>query len=192
MRPSALLLSLLLAGCVEPDRRPRRDTDEPATPTGLVEDTAIPAPVPLSVEVGTGDQDHHPLVPGGEVELVFGGQGGFHVDVSGVVQGLGEVVVVWVWVTRTDTGQTIARGSPLGTAMRLGAYDPVTETGVFVGERAYLANNSLTWVCGLEGVDLEIKASVEDLADRRFQAGGWAVGPGRIDASIADSCGTTP
>ena len=151
-----LPLSMLMAcGPEDPDRRNRRD--KPDDPNTVFSATGV-AP---TLEVGDGASLHHPCQPGDETRLVFGGQGGFHFEVSGDVSGLGQMVGVWVEARRLDTGEVVASNGEEPSYMVLGDYDG--ESGWFAGERALIFNNALVEVCPLEGLAIELCADVMPL-----------------------------
>ena len=157
----AAWLALVLCACGPPDRQRERNERGPDDPSTTFSQTGI-AP---TLAVGDGATQHEPCLPGDETTLWFGGQGGFHLDVSADVQGLGQMVGVWVEARRLDTGEPIASNGVDPSYLLLGDYSGVEDTGWFAGQRAFIFNNALVEVCPLDGLALELCATAFDLND---------------------------
>lgn len=195
MRPHLVLL--LAVACTPPAGKGDRPPTETATPAPTTAGTPTtgspttePAPDPV-VELGSGRLTHVPVAPGGDLNLTYGGQGGFHIEVSGKTGDLGEIVGVQAWVTVVQTGAEVARldGS---VALLLADYDAATGTGWFAGQEARLEDNALNSVCPLHGAELELCAIVSDLAQPDRVAEACVVGVGRMDDYERTWCGTGP
>lgn len=87
-------------------------------PPGPPSPVAVPSTPPtLAVEVGTGDTSFRPLVDGGEVMLVYGSQGGFHVWTSVRVHDPSLIEAHVNLSARHEDGS--AAGPPSSAAVRL-------------------------------------------------------------------------
>ena len=181
MRPILPVLCVCVAcGPPDPDRR-QRPAPEPAGPTFSA--TGVP---PL-LGVGDGDLVHDPCAPGDDTALVFGGQGGFHLEVSGEVTGVDSIIGVWVEATRLDTGEVFASNGEVPSYLLLGGYDGTT--GWFAGERAFLHDNALVEVCPLDGLAIELCARAFDLNDPYVEAFGCVELVARMTPEDAPMCG---
>jgi len=108
---------------------------------------------------------HEALQDLDDVVIVHGGQGGFHVDVSGIVRNVSSVVNVRSILTVESTGQQIA-GDIAPLAYLLGNYDEDTETGMFSGERALIEveiADTTEEICPFEAEVMELCVEVSDL-----------------------------
>lgn len=148
------MLVLLLACSTEPERVQRPEPDD--------------RPAPFSV-TGAAPAIDLSLAPGQVVPLVFGGQGGFHVDVSGRVRGLGALVALELSVDVDDL--RIASQGDLPTYLRL-VEVPGTDEALFEAERAFILDNSLVSVCGWRGRTATVCAHAASLEDPSLDAGG--------------------
>jgi hypothetical protein len=147
----------------------RSHTGGPGAHTS-VEDTAPPSPceLPPAVLLGTGATEWVALGSGDPVTLVHGGQGGWHVDVSGWMTGSAPEVAIAPTVRQTSTGLALA-GDQDPTFVALAEYDPSVCEGVFIGNRAFLDDQptNLAAICALEGEPLEVCVTVTQLVDGR-------------------------
>lgn len=130
------------------------------------------------IEVGNGATSHSPAGAGAPVEMVHGPQQGWHIEVSGEVQGLGAVVGVVVEARRVDDG-TLVASNENATFLQLADYDAASATGWFAGERA-LVGTDPDAICPLAGVELDLCARAEDLA----APGTFAEGCARVVAAL--------
>lgn len=146
------MLFLLLSCATGPTPRPDHDHDT-AAPFAL--SGAAPS---LEVTFAAGDTAF----------LVFGGQGGFHVDVGGVVRGLGALVALELWVD--VDGVRIAQQGEAPTYLRLAA-DPAADLAWFDAERAFILDNSLVTVCGWQGREATVCARARSLVDAALVVG---------------------
>lgn len=108
---------------------------------------------------------HEALQDLDDVVIVHGGQGGFHVDVSGIVHNVSAVVNVRSILTVESTGQQIA-GDIAPLAYLLGNYDKANEMGLFTGERALIEveiADTTEEICPFEGEVMELCVEVGDL-----------------------------
>ncbi len=119
--------------------------------------------------MGTGERSPALLEAGDPVRLVHGPQGGWHVEVAGLVDQTGPEIAVSPTLTIPDSGLQLA-GAQQPTFLALDAYDPQTCSGRFAGVRAYLddplpeGSIDQALVCGLHGQSLRLSVSAEDLA----------------------------
>lgn len=161
-----ITLVLALVAC-SPDEGPTETTGTPSpTPTGSVP-TADTAPDPCtvpSVTVGTGVKAYKPLQDGDSVTVVFGPQGGWHVDVAGLVTGTEQIVSVLPSLTWSAKSQSLTGAlAPLTLAQV-----PTKPCGfTFFGVRAIfddelLPKDAQAFVCGLDGEDAELEVTVTD------------------------------
>lgn len=135
------------------------------TGTGTPSGTTPTEPTGPWTEVGNGVGGHVPLADLDEVVIVHGGQGGFHVDVSGIVHNVSSVVNVRSILTVESTGQQLA-GDIAPLAYLLGNYDEDTETGLFTGERALISveiADTTEEICPFEDAIMELCVEIMDL-----------------------------
>lgn len=148
---------------VEPN--PTTETGEAPAPTGHTGTVPDPCATP-SITLGSGATAHVPLVEGGPVTLAHGPQGGWHVDVSGVVVGTGQTAALTPSLTRLTDGLTIAGDQPPTWL----ALIPLPTCGYeFYGVRAYVDDvvpTDQAFICSLAGAPLELGLLVQD-----FQTG---------------------
>ncbi len=176
-----MLLSLFLA-CTGPttttDSTDKTDSTDESTGTGetaspetgdtFVEtgDTATVDPcAALTLEVGNGADEHLPLSPGDPVRVVSGAQGGWHIDVSGILTGTTSIVSVHPTVTRVSDGLQLAGEQPP-------AFLALVPSGECGGEfrevRAFIDDHQPVepyedFICTLGGEELEIEVEVVDI-----------------------------
>lgn len=129
---------------------------------------------PIEIEIGDGLTDFVPLAAGDEVTMVFGPQGGWHVDVAARVTGATADVEVRPTVRRVTDGLQLA-GEQAASLLLLAGHDEETCTGDALGVRAFLddAAPSLPYpdfICSLDGSPLEVSVEVSDFAGRSGDA----------------------
>lgn len=164
MRPWALLLVI---GCAaEPGADSAvddRDDD------GLGSNDAC-AVSPLTVEVGGGESSFRPLTDGADVVIVHGPQGGWHVDVAGVVGHARQTVAVRPRLVLEADGTQLA-GDQQDEYVALADYDVGACTGRFWGRRAFVDDVQGTdqaFICELEGAVATLSVEVRDPQDERL------------------------
>lgn len=151
------------------------DTDTgPTIPTGPITTTgdsgttsACPEP---ALEIGNGAVSHEPLESGVAVTLVHGSQGGWHVDISGRITGLGDLVGISPSVVRLSDGIQLAGDQPPWFVQLLPLPDDPCSME-FAGLQALIDDLPLpaeyvdyqAFICSLDGEVLELSASVVDL-----------------------------
>lgn len=200
MRP--MLLVAVLAACGAPSSPKGRDDTTPAgtTTTGVAagsptDSATTPSNAsPYALEVGGGSVFHEPLAPGATVTIHHGPQGGWHVVVSGRVEGLGPIVAVDLWADRTDSGARVATND-LTTFLQLADHDPAAGTGWFAGEYNLVDAVDLAGVCPLDGVALALCAHAYDYAAPERYAEGCVEVVAALDPDDVAPCaalGTQP
>jgi len=139
----------------------------------------------VEVDVGVGDFVYAPLEdPSDGVLVVYGSQGGWHIDVAGAVSGTGQEVAVAAPLIRVvEDDIQIAGGNQEPTYLPLTGYDLASCTGTFAGARAFVDDHLPDvpydeFVCGLEGKQVEIELTVSDLND--MEVTGTSTGSGTI------------
>lgn len=182
---------LVLAACGPPapdtraDKRGREQVTEPDdSPFSLTGTVDVPDP---TMEVGDGDVSHQPCDPGDDTTIVFGGQGGFHLEVSGIVSDTSDLIGLYVDATRLDTGEVIASNGAEPSYLRLSDHDGAS--GWFAGERAFLHDNALVNVCPLDGLTIELCARAWDLNDPSLEAAGCVELVARMHPDNLYMCG---
>ena len=144
------------------------DTDATDVATGDTSTTPCPAP---SFELGTAFDEHAPLLPGGQVVLVHGIQGGWHVNVSGLVVGIDDAQVQITGAVVLSDGRQLA-GEQGAFVVPLA----LTEDGcggTFVGARLFVDDLELpaefdsyqAFICSLVGAGLTVWAEVRGIED---------------------------
>lgn len=171
------LLLLLVAACAT-EGAP--DATGTATPDALSATSGEPGPTAatepahpcfaetMTVAVGEGLLDHAELLPGDPITLVHGGQGGWHVDLTGRVEGTTDLVAVEATLRLLSDDRIIAglEQQPLRTA--LVDWDEASCSGEFFGLRSYVDDNgphTLDTMCTLEGEPAAIEIVLSDLSD---------------------------
>jgi len=205
MRPTTLFsLAALLVACADPGSAGQgevSDAPEPSpTSAPLTEEPTEPALAhacfaePLSVEVGRGDSDHVPVAPGDPVTMVNGPQQGWHIDVSGFVEGASDVVEIEAVVRVVDADWIIAglEQQPVRTALVGWSEDECA--GTFYGLRLYLDDNgphSYDTICALAGAAVDIEVSLTDLSDPDGERTHETTGLGTLalDPNDIEPCG---
>lgn len=122
-------------------------------------DCTVPA---AQVEIGGGIEAHEPLVEGVQVEIVHGGQGGWHIDLSAAVTHMHSYLEAHASVT-VEGGQALSGTQPPFLHILEGYADC---RGTFWGHRAFITDLPAPIVtadiCALEGLPLRIELSVTD------------------------------
>lgn len=167
-------------------------TSEPSTtepPTVACSDT-------VAIDVGVGEFVFEPLddVSDG-IRVVFGAQGGWHIDIAGSVSGTGaEVAVDAPRVTLVGDGAQIAGGNQQPLYLPLTGYDVATCSGTFVAARTFVDDHLPdipydAWVCSLEGALAEVHLVVSDLNDFSITGSNTAIGTIVLDEAFKqESC----
>lgn len=120
----------------------------------------------ISVDPGTGPDAFVALSSGDEVTLVHGPQGGWHIDVAGMVSNTEELVQVDATFVDTSSG-TLVAGDQTGVRQALVGWDDTGCSGTFYGVRTFVddiaANVTQADICALEGAELELTLTVTAL-----------------------------
>jgi hypothetical protein len=161
LRISALAL---LVGCAG-DSGTDTDTDTDGTTASCTDD-------PLTLELGTGELVFEALVEGGDVQMVHGPQGGWHVDVAGLVGGSSQEVSILPSLVIPGQGDLQVAGDQQPEFVALASYDDATCAGEYFGVRAFLDDvatppGGLTYqefICSLAGA-ATLEVTVEDIAN---------------------------
>ncbi|HHO54514.1 MAG TPA: hypothetical protein ENK18_27495 [Deltaproteobacteria bacterium] len=141
-------------------------TETGTTETGSTTETGTPGPCALpSLQIGNGAEEHIPLSDDDTVVVVKGDQGGWHIDVSGLVGGTTGIISVLPTVTRISDGLQLAGDQP---PTYLALVDTGACEGEFSGVRAFIDDPVLTgsyeeFICTLGGEALELRVEIEDL-----------------------------
>lgn len=152
------------------DTAPATSPEDRAGPTDTGTDTATetdPCTTP-ALAVGTGIDAYTPLTDGDPLTVVFGPQGGWHVDVGAEVFGVEQIVSIeselqWGAEARSLTG------TPLPQTLALVPSKPCGWS--LFGQRAFLdpalfdGDDAAGFVCGLEGQPGTLRLQVTDVAD---------------------------
>lgn len=104
---------------------------------GGATDASVTCTGPTSAALGQGETAFEALADGGEIDIVHGPQGGFHVDAAVQVEGFGATVEITGTVTDDATG-TVVGGSQAAVVVVLADYDEATCAGTAVGVRLFL------------------------------------------------------
>ncbi|MEM9193624.1 MAG: hypothetical protein AAGF12_30900 [Myxococcota bacterium] len=112
--------------------------------------------VPASVEVGLGISDFQPIMAGTEAELVFGPQGGWHIDVAARVYGLAPDQLVLTYEMFNDQGTAISE--PLSFRLSPRRVIDAGDHFIRLGDRAVFDIDAEDEVLGST---IEIRAAVE-------------------------------
>lgn len=123
---------------------------------------------PMAFVVGEGLQEHATLAHGDPVTLVHGGQGGWHLDLTGRVAGSSDLVSAGGLVQLVDDGRIIGglEQQPVRTA--LVGWSPDDCAGDLFGLRMFVDDNGphdIDSMCLLEGAAAELHIEVQDLLD---------------------------
>ncbi len=133
-------------------------------------DTAA-TPCALRVEAGNGVDQHVPVLDGNSVTVVHGIQGGWHVDVSGLVGGTSSQVGILIDVVRVSDGSLVSV-EQVETFQALANYDGCT--GTFFSFQALVNTPPYPppqqFICELVGEELDLVIDVRDLADDTLAA----------------------
>ncbi|MEN0065264.1 MAG: hypothetical protein AAGA48_24175 [Myxococcota bacterium] len=127
---------------------------------------------PLGVTLGTGVTAFEPLAANDEVIMVFGPQGGWHIDVAARVTGAGPDVEVLPMAERLSDGLALA-GDQVSSLVALVDYDAENCAGDVVGIRAFLDDADpgpdvpyADFICSLDGAEVELSVDVSDFGTR--------------------------
>ncbi len=165
----------LLAACEAKDAGDGPDTDDPVlsetdSPADSVPPPDSAAPCTPDLEIGTGVTAFLPLADGDPVTIVYGSQGGWHVETAGIPSGLGPSARILSALFDQRTGAQIAGLDETDVASApLTAYDGCA--GTFAGVRAVIDDylppegSLFAYICGLDGAPLRLDVSASDLPD---------------------------
>jgi hypothetical protein len=201
MRPTPLLAALCLAACGAPPSSltgtEPGDTAEPLTTTtqpGTTPSTPVAAcsSGPLELEVGNGDVSHIQLSPGDPVMMVNGPQQGWHIDVSGYLSGISELVQIETTVTVADDAQVIGGSDQLPVRTALVGWSEGDCAGSFYGVRVFvdgLESQAPDAICPYAGVPLEVTVTVSDLMNPTRWVESTIEVIGMLDPRDVEVCG---
>lgn len=155
------MIGWLLLGCTEP----------PLTTTNVNPgDSGSPDPCDASsADVGTGLDAYVPLSSGDPLTVVFGPQGGWHIDVGARILGTEQIVSFTSELVLLEGEQSLT-GTPFPTTLGLVPHETCGWT--LFGIRAILDDKTFgtdpaEFVCGLDGqtarLELEVSDTVNDL-----------------------------
>ncbi len=117
----------------------------------------------LTVEPGTGIDTYVGLDDGDAMTMVHGPQGGWHIDVGGLVTNTNQLVSIDAKFVDTDT-DTLVAGDQVEVRQALVGWDDVGCTGEFFGVRVFVDDLADTVtqddICDLEGANLEMTLTV--------------------------------
>lgn len=147
-----------------------------------------------TVSVGTGDVSFVALAAGDPVTIVFGPQGGWHIDVGGSVTAMNQEVAVTPKVTLVSQATQIA-GDQQPQYIGLASYDDAACTGQFWGIRAFvddvvtppLGMSYAEMICTFEGQELTLEVTVEDITTGKTATSSQSV-IARLDAAAMAAC----
>jgi len=170
VRRTAWLGIATVAACAAGDRKDAVDgTDTDAPESDADTDTDTDTDCDAALAIGTGLSGFAPLSDGDTVRVVYGPQGGWHVDTAGSVSGLGEGVLVRGTLTDLRIDEPIAGLDETdATGVPLTEYDGCT--GTFAGVRAVIDDylppegTLFEYICGLDGAPLRLDLAVVTLA----------------------------
>lgn len=132
--------------------------------------TTLPACNGLAAEIGEGEFGYEVRNPGDGFTMVHGPQGGWHMDIAGVVTGSNGVVRVQSFVTADSTSTQIAgAGQENDTPLQLAGYDESICSGSFFKGRTFIDDVDLPsaeyqgFICNLHNQPLTIEVHITDL-----------------------------
>lgn len=172
MRLLPLLLCVAFTGACGDSSPDGSDTGSHGEDTDSAEDVPACTQGGVVLDIGTGANTYQPLGDGDVIFMVYGPQGGWHVDVGGRISGSTDAVTVdpsVVWVAEDIQLAGLAQETP---TQLLAGYDTATCTGSFAGVQAFLkdyfpdSSSQLAkeqFICGLAGESLRIDVTVTDL-----------------------------
>jgi len=132
------------------------DDDDDVVYTGCLADG-------LTVDPGTGVDAYVGLNDGDDVVMVHGPQGGWHIDVGGLVTNTDQLVSIDAKFIDTDT-DTLVAGDQVEVRQALVGWDDVGCSGEFFGVRVFVDDLADTVtqddICDLEGANLEMTLTV--------------------------------
>jgi hypothetical protein len=121
----------------------------------------------MSVSAGTGAAAVEPLTDGGRVVMVHGPQGGWHIDVAGVVDNTEEAVSIAAIFTDAG-GMPVAGVDQLPVRLALVGWSADGCSGEFYGQRIFLddvtENVTQADICDLDGQPLTLELTVTALS----------------------------
>jgi len=124
----------------------------------------------MTVEIGEGEFGYEVRNPGDGFTMIHGPQGGWHMDIAGIVNGSNGVVRVQSFVTVVSTGTLIAgNGQENDTPLQLAGYDEATCDGNFFKGRTFIDDVDIPsseyqgFICGLHEEALTIEVHLTDL-----------------------------
>ena len=124
-----------------------------------------------SLAVGTGEDRFVPLSEGDPIAIVHGMQGGWHVEVAGLISGVRPEIEVHATLTAPGLGDIALSGEQPPTALLLEGYDEESCTGAFSGIHALIdappGTSEGDLACGLSGQVLSLSLSAVDLGSGR-------------------------
>jgi hypothetical protein len=120
----------------------------------------------IAVEPGTGVEEYVPLNAGDDVVMVHGPQGGWHIDVGGLVTNTEQLVSIDAVFVDTDSGVQVA-GEQTEVRQALVDWDASGCTGEFYSVRVFVDdfedNVGQADICALEGASLDMTLTVTAL-----------------------------
>lgn len=168
-------LLLVLIGCASPDDDGLPEpTGTPSDDTGLPASTAETGTsgcgVP-SLTLGTGVTEYTPLPDGGSAQIVFGPQGGWHVDTAGFVVAADQILQIQPRMVLDDGTLLTGELPPVVLAALPG--EPCTHT--YFGVRALFDLEAVTddppaYVCDLDGREAMLSVVVRDFVSVELNA----------------------
>lgn len=125
---------------------------------------------PIEVTLGSGMAAFEPLAEGDDVTMVFGPQGGWHIDVSAHLSGIGPEVELRPAARRVSDGLPLA-GDQQAIFLLLADYDATSCTGDAMGIRAFVDDATPDvpypdFICSLDGAPIELSLEVSDFGSR--------------------------
>lgn len=125
---------------------------------------------PVGVEIGTGTTSFRPLADGDDVTMVFGPQGGWHIDVAARIDGIGPDVAIRPSASRIADALPLA-GDQASSFVALTDYEAGACQGDAIGIRAFLDDATpdepyADFICSLDGASLSLVVEVSDFGSR--------------------------
>ena len=141
----------VLGGCGNPVPTDTTDTDPTDTDS---------CSAPLQCTVGTGEQTFHPLAPGGDLQLVHGPQGGWHLNAALYAENTSQVLQILPLLTDPLTGTVLAGGDGLADTYNQALILDGECSGESAGIRAIFDGADLAHICSLQGQPLELRLEI--------------------------------
>jgi hypothetical protein len=146
----------------------------------------------LGLTLGQGEFAYEETSDGDPFNIVFGPQGGFHVDLAGITSGSSNLVGLLPNISRVSDGTQLAGiGQENDAPVLLAGYDEATCTGTFFKARAFMddydwGGDMWPYMCAVHGEQLDFCLEATDLAS------GQAVTDCRVGiAQLTDTALTT-